>query len=258
MFQYKNCRNCHALDGIGGRRGPDLSNVGTRLTRNQLIDQVSNGTPGGGNMPAYGKQMSPAEMTVLVDFLVSLRPEGQPPAGVCRRIARDARSSAASDAAMSPDARCFPALVAIRPVADRFATRLQPPSICAAGACLHRRDPQRWHVGRPAAFLGGLAAIFLALASPIEPFAASAAASSHAAALAADDGRAAAHLARLAAVSAASRTCPSRFERIGSRRCCAGARCETSSPFSHIRSWHGRSMSARRGSGTRRAATSWA
>jgi cytochrome c oxidase assembly factor CtaG len=36
---------------------------------------------------------------------------------------------------------------------------------------LHRRDPRRWHGGRPAAFLGGLTAIVLALASPIEPFA---------------------------------------------------------------------------------------
>jgi ubiquinol-cytochrome c reductase cytochrome b subunit len=81
VFQYKNCRNCHALDGIGGRRGPDLTTIGTRLTRDQIIDQISNGTPGGGNMPAYGKQMNPAEMTVLVDFLVSLRPEGQAPAG---------------------------------------------------------------------------------------------------------------------------------------------------------------------------------
>lgn len=79
VFQLKNCRNCHALDGVGGRRGPDLTTVGTRLTRNQLIDQVSNGTPGGGNMPAYGMHVSPDEMTVLVDFLVSLRPEGQPP-----------------------------------------------------------------------------------------------------------------------------------------------------------------------------------
>ncbi len=31
-------------------------------------------------MPAYGKQMKPAEMAALVEFLVSLRPEGQPPA----------------------------------------------------------------------------------------------------------------------------------------------------------------------------------
>ena len=81
MLQNKNCRNCHALEGIGGRRGPDLTTVGTRLTRDQLIDQVSNGTPGGGNMPAYGKQVNPAEMTALVEFLVSLRPAGQPPAG---------------------------------------------------------------------------------------------------------------------------------------------------------------------------------
>jgi ubiquinol-cytochrome c reductase cytochrome b subunit len=81
VFQYKNCRNCHALDGIGGDRGPDLTHIGAMMTRNRLIDQVSNGTPGGGNMPAYGKQMSPVEMDALVAFLVSLRPEGQPPAG---------------------------------------------------------------------------------------------------------------------------------------------------------------------------------
>jgi ubiquinol-cytochrome c reductase cytochrome b subunit len=80
VFQNKNCRNCHALDGIGGQRGPDLTEVGIRLTRDQLIDQISNGTPGGGNMPAYGKQMKPAEMAAVVDFLVSLRPKDQPPA----------------------------------------------------------------------------------------------------------------------------------------------------------------------------------
>jgi ubiquinol-cytochrome c reductase cytochrome b subunit len=82
VFQNKNCRNCHALDGVGGRRGPDLSTIGTRLTHDQIIDQISNGTPGGGNMPAYGKQMGPHEMTALVEFLVRLRPPGQPPAKV--------------------------------------------------------------------------------------------------------------------------------------------------------------------------------
>jgi ubiquinol-cytochrome c reductase cytochrome b subunit len=76
VFQNKQCRNCHALDGIGGRRGPDLTHVGQRMTPDQLVDQVSNGTPGGGNMPAYGKQMSPAEMTALVEFLTNLVPKG--------------------------------------------------------------------------------------------------------------------------------------------------------------------------------------
>jgi cytochrome c oxidase assembly factor CtaG len=37
---------------------------------------------------------------------------------------------------------------------------------------LHRRDTRRWHGGRLAAFCGGLVTIYLALASPIEPFAA--------------------------------------------------------------------------------------
>jgi ubiquinol-cytochrome c reductase cytochrome b subunit len=73
VFQNKDCRNCHALEGQGGKRGPDLTTVGSRLTFDQLIDQVSNGTPGGGNMPAYGKQITPDEMSALVDFLTNLR-----------------------------------------------------------------------------------------------------------------------------------------------------------------------------------------
>ncbi len=79
VFQNKSCRNCHALEGIGGRRGPDLTMVGARLTGDQLIDQISNGTPGGGNMPAYGKQVSPAEMSALVAFLGGLRGDAAAP-----------------------------------------------------------------------------------------------------------------------------------------------------------------------------------
>ena len=80
VFQNKNCRNCHALGGLGGERGPDLTEVGMRLTRDQLIDQVSNGTPGGGNMPAYGKQINAAEMAALAEFLTTCRPPGRPAA----------------------------------------------------------------------------------------------------------------------------------------------------------------------------------
>ena len=122
MFQNKNCRNCHALEGIGGRRGPDLTTVGTRLTRDQLIDQVSNGTPGGGNMPAYGKQVNPAEMTALVEFLVSLRPPGQPPAGVDRGTCDE------------PAPRRISALLAVRSLARSRRSSCRPWSICAAGS----------------------------------------------------------------------------------------------------------------------------
>ncbi|MHB1424201.1 MAG: cytochrome b N-terminal domain-containing protein [Gemmataceae bacterium] len=80
VFQVKQCRNCHALEQVGGKRGPDLTYIGGRMTRDQLIDQISNGTPGGGNMPAFGKQITPAEMDALVDFLTTLRRHGQPTA----------------------------------------------------------------------------------------------------------------------------------------------------------------------------------
>jgi ubiquinol-cytochrome c reductase cytochrome b subunit len=80
IFQNKNCRNCHVLEGRGGLRGPDLTAVGARLTKDQLINQVSNGTPGGGNMPAYGKQINAHEMKALAEFLEARRPKGHAPA----------------------------------------------------------------------------------------------------------------------------------------------------------------------------------
>jgi len=35
---------------------------------------------GGGNMPAYGKNLAPAEVTALVAFMQTLRPANQSPA----------------------------------------------------------------------------------------------------------------------------------------------------------------------------------
>jgi ubiquinol-cytochrome c reductase cytochrome b subunit len=77
VFQVKQCRNCHSLGELGGQRGPTLDSVAVRLTRDQLIRQV---IQGGGNMPAYGKNLSPAETTALVSFLTTLHPPGQMPA----------------------------------------------------------------------------------------------------------------------------------------------------------------------------------
>jgi len=84
VFQVKQCRNCHALADGGGERGPALDSVAVRLTQDQLIRQV---IQGGGNMPAYGKNLSPAETTALVAFLLTLHPAGQAPA---RDASRDA------------------------------------------------------------------------------------------------------------------------------------------------------------------------
>jgi ubiquinol-cytochrome c reductase cytochrome b subunit len=77
VFQEKQCHNCHSLDEQGGKRGPALDRVALRLTEDQLIRQV---IQGGGNMPAYGKNLSPAETTALVAFLKTLHPSRQMPA----------------------------------------------------------------------------------------------------------------------------------------------------------------------------------
>jgi ubiquinol-cytochrome c reductase cytochrome b subunit len=77
VFQGKQCRNCHSLGETGGQRGPALDSVAIRMTQDQLIRQV---IQGGGNMPAYGKNLSPAETTALVAFLETLHPAGLAPA----------------------------------------------------------------------------------------------------------------------------------------------------------------------------------
>ena len=94
VFQVKQCHNCHSLADQGGKRGPALDSVALRLTQDQLIRQV---IQGGGNMPAYGKNLSPAETTALVAFLESLHPAGQPPArDASRTIALGAKTGGAA------------------------------------------------------------------------------------------------------------------------------------------------------------------
>ena len=92
VFQVKQCHNCHSLDNQGGKRGPALDAVAVRLTQDQLIRQV---IQGGGNMPAYGKNLSPAETTALVAFLETLHPAGQAPArDAARAIVLDSGAAA--------------------------------------------------------------------------------------------------------------------------------------------------------------------
>jgi ubiquinol-cytochrome c reductase cytochrome b subunit len=77
VLQSKQCRNCHSLDGSGGLRGPALDGVATRLTGDQLTRQV---IQGGGNMPAYGKNLSPAEVDAIVAFMQTLHEPNDSPA----------------------------------------------------------------------------------------------------------------------------------------------------------------------------------
>ena len=100
VFQNKQCRNCHSIGGEGGMRGPTLDGIATRMTEDQIIRQV---LQGGGNMPAYGNALSPAETTALTSFLMTLH-TGHRPAAI------DAsRSVSDSPQVPNPSGRIVPA-----------------------------------------------------------------------------------------------------------------------------------------------------
>jgi ubiquinol-cytochrome c reductase cytochrome b subunit len=66
LFQSKGCLNCHLIGDNGGRRGPDLTDVASRLPKSQMILRISNG---GVNMPAFAANLSQADMDALIAFL---------------------------------------------------------------------------------------------------------------------------------------------------------------------------------------------
>jgi len=70
LMYKKSCLYCHKISGDGGLRGPDLTNVGNRLTESQLKIKIVNG---GGNMPAFGGNLSSGELKALVTFLMTRR-----------------------------------------------------------------------------------------------------------------------------------------------------------------------------------------
>jgi ubiquinol-cytochrome c reductase cytochrome b subunit len=70
LFHEKGCEFCHAIGGYGGKRGPDLTDVATRMSSDQITARITNGSP---NMPAYVRVLTPEETRAIVTFLVARR-----------------------------------------------------------------------------------------------------------------------------------------------------------------------------------------
>lgn len=70
LFHDRGCAFCHAIEGVGGKRGPDLSDVGDRMSPDQITVRITNGGP---NMPAYVRVLSPEETGAIVEFLSKRR-----------------------------------------------------------------------------------------------------------------------------------------------------------------------------------------
>ena len=116
-------------------------------------------------MPAYGKQIRPAEMTALVDFLVSLRPPGHASAPTGRGGATITVPSFEMDTTFDAFLRSWPfdPWILISLLLSAFV-------YLRGWLVLQHRDPARWPARKLVAFLSGLGMLFLALASPIETF----------------------------------------------------------------------------------------
>jgi ubiquinol-cytochrome c reductase cytochrome b subunit len=68
LFHKKGCEYCHNIAGYGGHRGPDLTYVGDLLTRQEMTIRILNG---GNLMPAFASNITPEELTLILDFLQS-------------------------------------------------------------------------------------------------------------------------------------------------------------------------------------------
>jgi ubiquinol-cytochrome c reductase cytochrome b subunit len=71
LFHDKGCEFCHAIGEYGGKRGPDLTQVGSRMKPDEIAARITNGGP---NMPAYIRILSPSQVQALVTFLSTRKP----------------------------------------------------------------------------------------------------------------------------------------------------------------------------------------
>jgi ubiquinol-cytochrome c reductase cytochrome b subunit len=68
LFHARGCQFCHTFAGQGGQRGPDLTQVGDRLTTEQIAISILNGRQ---NMPAFAGTLTSTEVHDLIAFLQS-------------------------------------------------------------------------------------------------------------------------------------------------------------------------------------------
>jgi cytochrome c-type protein NapC len=77
FYDTQGCATCHAIGGKGGSSGPSLSDVGKRLSKDQLTEVIQKMRTGKSSMPALPSETTDQQVKDLTDFLVTLGGEQQ-------------------------------------------------------------------------------------------------------------------------------------------------------------------------------------
>jgi ubiquinol-cytochrome c reductase cytochrome b subunit len=70
VFAKSGCLHCHSVQHVGGKKGPDLSVVGQRLSKTRMRRQILSG---GEEMPAFADVLDKQELKDLLAYLHSCR-----------------------------------------------------------------------------------------------------------------------------------------------------------------------------------------
>ncbi|MGH9604357.1 MAG: c-type cytochrome [Terracidiphilus sp.] len=69
-FAAAGCIHCHSIDGVGGYKGPNLSDVGRTVKKAAIRRQIFKGGKG---MPPFGHALARDEIKDLVAYLRTCR-----------------------------------------------------------------------------------------------------------------------------------------------------------------------------------------
>lgn len=75
IFQREKCRDCHTLQGKGGAVGPNLTRVGSKRSREYILQQIKDPKSHNPNtnMPSFGTRIPEEDINALADYLTGMK-----------------------------------------------------------------------------------------------------------------------------------------------------------------------------------------
>lgn len=81
LFRDKGCAHCHGIAGVGGKKGPTLTNIRNDKTWTpaHMTDQILNG---GKKMPSFSDSLTDQELAQIIAYLRARHKPAPPPGEV--------------------------------------------------------------------------------------------------------------------------------------------------------------------------------